>query len=439
MAIGVVDHFEAVQVQQHDRDLAPAIGIVVVSQGHPVADPGQGVRLGHVLQKLVFLGQLDRQAVVGPGQIAKLVGAGLMDRPVGAYALHGPEHGIDAEAYRQPDKEQRPHNLQHDHRAHKMQDIAQLCQGFGFGIVRQCLQRVEAVLHVHADAFLLVIVLVVQHHLCRAAHLLLRGEGRILFAERHIPQLDRAVGIAPGLDHQAHGVVFPVHQIHRLLHGLLEPYKRVGKSRGAGHLFDGALAPVGLKRLGKILPQKAHVPVYREALHPLGQIVRCVHQLMRRLIHRNLVLGRLRQIAEGQRQSVGSVKHQPGEDKGPDHDPDIDCAKRDPVLLRFQHLLIFPFYRPYSPIQHHFIISISVCRKMSSLTSLPCVPRMGIENPSSVDEGFPLVTRTGLPACGRAASRLWSAPGAPFTPARFESRTNGYRKNPHPTMGVFPW
>ena len=50
-----------------------------------------------------------------------------------------------------------------------------------------------------------------------------------------------------------------------------------------------------------------------------------------------------------------------------------------------------------------------------------------------------LVRVAGFPACGRAASRLWRAPGTPFTTARFESRMIHFTKKERPTRGAPFW
>ena len=50
-----------------------------------------------------------------------------------------------------------------------------------------------------------------------------------------------------------------------------------------------------------------------------------------------------------------------------------------------------------------------------------------------------MVRVAGFPACGRAASRLWRAPGTPFTTARFESRMIHFTKKERPTRGAPFW
>ena len=298
MPAGIVDHLEIVQVHQHDGHFMAGIGIIVAPQGHPVPDPRQPVRPGHFLQQLVFLIQPDLQVVVCAGQVPEFARAFLPDRPVLPDPLHRLQHRVDPEPDREPDHENDHEDLQHDHQAHEVHHLPHIGDGCVFGVERQRLQRVEAFPHVRADPVLHFVVFVVQHHFRGALHLFFRGKGGVVRAQLHGCHFVPKVRISFGVAHQAHRVVFPVHQLPGFTQGRLELLERRPAPGGGGHRPDGFLTPPGSERFLKVFVHEAPVPGHGKALHALRQEIRGLHQLMRRLVQGDLVFTRVRHPAD---------------------------------------------------------------------------------------------------------------------------------------------
>ena len=237
--------------------------------------------------------------VVGIRQVAEFLRAGHGQLLVPADMVHRVQQRPHAQAVGQQQELEHADALHHDQDDHPGQAPAHAVFHVLPHLVGVFRQGVHALLHVRADAALLGVIVGIVHQQPGLGVFLLRAQRPVLFRQLHRPDGFRDILIPAGFQHQAHGVVFPVHQVHGLLHGRLQ----LGQRRGVGRVFEhhrqGLLPPAVLLRLPEIVLQVGPLAHHGIALDLLRQVVGGVHQVIRRRGLLNIVARRRGQAMEG--------------------------------------------------------------------------------------------------------------------------------------------
>ena len=201
VSAGIVDRFEMIHVKQNH------VGRFQIHTGKKEFIPGPVIRAGQFI-----VGRLEIQMLLG--QIPELIGAHFRDRTVLLDPVHSPQDRIDAKMGRKPDHKKDHQNLKQDDPPPKIHIQLKSIHRVRFRIVGQLFHSVDTLLDPCANLVFLFIILRIQHHLRSEPHFILGRKGRILGAQRNLFQHIRILFDPLGLNHQAHGIILPVHQLH---------------------------------------------------------------------------------------------------------------------------------------------------------------------------------------------------------------------------------
>ena len=333
MAVCIIDPLEVVHIEKEH------IGAAQINAGEKkivagaIVCPGQFIMGRLEIQVLKAASVHIVHFVIGARQISEFICPGLRNRAVRLNALHGVQNGMDTETGGQPYHKEHDENLKNDDKTHKTHLIAERFQRRSVRVIGHLLQLVQAGPHIFPNMLLLCIIFVVVNHHRGTKHFFFPGKGRIFIRKLNRMKQIRIVGISLRLNHQPHGIVFPVHQADRTRHRSLQLLQS-GIRAGSGlHSCNRLFPVIGLKRLFEVFFEIAHIAEDSKALYLLGQIIRGVHQLTGGLSQLDLLLGGLGQLPEAGGQLIGRIKHQAGDDRRPDDQPQMYRPKGDAFAL----------------------------------------------------------------------------------------------------------